>query len=146
VAITVSESPSVESFKSAWANMVEAIEPDIDMLPEPWKGTFSGPIQLLMSSTLALSIIPERRMWAIVEKVNFIYSLLKYPDFVNYDLNYIATHIGELFSMLELGMGIQGKFLLEGPMSRQFVHQTSRYIDSGMRPPRSRSGGMVHYE
>ena len=128
MSITISENPSVENFKSAWANMVEAIEPDIDMLPEPWKNIFEGPINLMMSSTLALSIIPERRMWAMIEKTNWIYSLLKYPDFINYDLGYIATQIGEFFSMLELNMSINGKFLLEGPMSRSFVSQTSRVI------------------
>ena len=132
--ITISESPAVESFKSAWANMVEAIEPDIDMLPEPWKSVFKGPIQLLISSNLALGIIPERRMWAMVEKVNWIYSLLKYPDFFNYDLEFIASQIGELFSMNHLGMARDGKFLLEGPMSRQFVHQTSRLLQEGTQP------------
>ena len=126
--ITVSESPAVESFKAAWSNMVEAIEPDIDMLPQPWKDVFKGPIDLMMSNTLALGIVPEKRMWAMIEKVNYIYSLLKYPDFVNYDLNYIASEIGEFFSMIELSMSIEGKFLLEGPMSRQFVTQTSRLI------------------
>ena len=85
--INISESPAVESFKAAWSNMVEAIEPDVDMLPQPWKDVFKGPIDLMMSSTLALGIIPERRMWPMIEKVNYIYSLLKYPDFVNYDLS-----------------------------------------------------------
>ena len=132
MAITISESPAVESFKSAWANMVEAIEPDLDMLPEPWKDVFQGPIDLMMSSTLALGVIPERRMWPMIEKVNYIYSILKYPDFVNYDLNYIASEIGEFFSMIELSMSINGKFLLEGPMSRQFVTQTQRMIQPQM--------------
>jgi len=146
MSITISESPAVESFKSAWANMVEAIEPDIDMLPEPWKNIFEGPISLMMSSTLALSIIPEKRMWAMIEKTNWIYSLLKYPDFINYDLSYIATQIGEFFSMLELSMSINGKFLLEGPMSRSFVTQTSRMIQPqttrqrGYRPPTAEGG------
>jgi len=143
--INISESPSVESFKSAWANMVEAIEPDIDMLPQPWKNIFQGPINLMMSSTLALSIIPEKRMWPMIEKINWIYSLLKYPDFVNYDLEYIATQIGEFFSMLELNMSINGQFLLEGPMSRSFVTQTSRMIQPQLSRrgyhPQSNTGG-----
>lgn len=143
MAITISESPAVESFKSAWANMVEAIEPDLDMLPEPWKDVFQGPIDLMMSSTLALGVIPERRMWPMIEKVNYIYSLLKYPDFVNYDLNYIASEIGEFFSMIELSMSINGKFLLEGPMSRQFITQTQHMIQPQMGGKRNvvRPGG-----
>ena len=149
--VTISESPAVESFKTAWANMVEAIEPDIEMLPEPWKGVFEGPIHLLMSSTLALGIIPEKRMWSMIEKVNYIYSLLKYPDFVNYDLTYIATEIGEFFSMIELSMAINGQFLLEGPMSKQFVTQTSRIVQpAGVRrgirgtAPVPTGGGMYY--
>ena len=128
MAIQITDSPSIESFKNAWANMVEAIEPDIERLPQPWRGVFQGPINLMISNTLALGIIPERRMWAMIQKVNYIYSLLKYPDFVNYDLNYIATHIGEFFSMIEMSMAIDGKFLLQGPMSHQFVMQTQRLI------------------
>jgi len=128
MAITLTESPGIEGFKAAWSNMVEAIEPDVDMLPEPWKSTFKGPIDLLMSHTLALGVIPKKRMWAMTEKVNYIYSLLKYPDFVNYDLNYVAVEIGELFSMIELSMSEEGKFLLEGPMSKQFVTQTQRML------------------
>ena len=112
--------------------MVGAIEPDIGMLPQPWKDVFKGPIDLMMSNTLALGIIPEKRMWAMTEKINYIYSLLKYPDFVNYDLNYIAIEIGEFFSMLITSMSIEGKFLLEGPMSRQFISQTSRLIQPPM--------------
>jgi len=132
--ITISENPAVESFKSAWTHMVEAIEPDVDMLPQPWKSIFEGPINLMMSSTLALGIIPERRMWPMIEKMNWIYNLLKYPDFINYDLSYIATQIGEFFSTIELSMSINGQFLLEGPMSRSFVSQTNRMI----QPPASK--------
>lgn len=130
--IRITESPAVESFKSAWANMVEAIEPDIDSLPEPWKSVFQGPITLLIGSKISLGIIPQKQLWAMKEKADYIYSLLKYPDFVDYSLEYIAIEIGEFFTMLGLGMSIDGKFVLEGPMSRQFSSstqtQTSRLI------------------
>jgi len=80
--ITVSESPSVEQFKSSWANMVEAIEPDIDRLPDPWRNTFEGILNLLMSNTLSLGIIPKKRMLAIHELHDWILNINKYPDFV----------------------------------------------------------------
>ena len=66
----------------------------------------------------------------MIEKANYIYSLLKYPDFVDYSLDYIATEIGEFFTMLGIGMSIDGKFVLEGPMSRQFSTstQTSKIV------------------
>lgn len=128
--VTVSESPAVESFKSAWANMIEAIEPDIDSLPSPWKEVFRGPITLLISSKISLGIIPQRQLWPMIEKADYIYSLLKYPDFVDYSLDYIVTEIGEFFTILGLGMSVDGKFVLEGPMSRQFSTstQTSRIV------------------
>jgi len=40
MSLTITERPDVTGFKSAWADMVEAIEPDIDSLPEPWKSVF----------------------------------------------------------------------------------------------------------
>lgn len=136
MAITVSESPSVEQFKSSWANMVEAIEPDIARLPEPWKGTFEGILNLLMSSTLSLGIIPEKRMLAFHGLHDWILSAYKYPDFFNYDLNYIACEVTKLFAMVEFSMSEKGRFLLEGPMSRQFMHQTQQVmqpVDRGRR-------------
>lgn len=143
MSIQITENPAMEGFKAAWGNMVEAIEPDIEMLPEPWKSIFEGPIRLMMSSTLALGIIPEKRMWAMTEKVNWIYSLLKYPDFVNYDLNYIATQIGDFFSMIELSMAHEGKFLLQGPMSSQFVTQTNKLLQPTISRTRR---GVQYYE
>ena len=128
MSIQISESPSVEGIKSTWANIVEAIEPDIDSLPNHWKEQFEGPIKLLIGSKISTSIIPQRQLYPLNEKVAYIYSLLKYPDFVDYNLEYIAVEIGEFFSMLGLSMSIEGKFVLEGPMSRQFSYQTSKLI------------------
>jgi len=101
MALKISESPDVEQFKSSWSNMVEAIGPDIDSLPKPWKETFEGVLNLLMSSTLSLGIIPKRRMLALHELHDWILSIYKYPDFVNYDLNYVACIVTKLFGMIE---------------------------------------------
>lgn len=138
MAITVSESPSVEQFKSSWSNMVEAIEPDIEKLSEPWRTTFEGILNLLMSNTLSLGIIPKRRMLAMHELHDWILNLNKYPDFVNYDLTWIASVVTKLFGMIEFSMSEEGKFLLEGPMSRQFMYQTSKVMQQGeiSRQPR----------
>ena len=144
MAITVSESPSVEQFKSSWANMVEAIEPDVARLPQPWKTTFEGLLNLLMSNTLSLGIIPKKRMMAMHELHDWILNLNKYPDFVNYDLTWIASVVTKLFGMIEFSMSEEGKFLLEGPMSRQFMYQTSKVMQQGevARSPRYiRRGG-----
>ena len=145
--ITISETPSVEQFKSSWANMVGAIEPDIERLPEPWKTTFEGILNLMMSSTLSLGIIPKRRMLAMHELHDWILNIYKYPDFVNYDLTWIASVVTKLFAMIELSMSEEGKFLLEGPMSRQFTYQTSRLLQQGGdKPSRYRRGVETRYE
>lgn len=128
MAITISENPSEERFKSSLANLVEAIEPDIDSLPEPWKDVFNNPMKLLMGSKISLGIIPDRRLWSHFEKISYIVYLLKYPDFINYDLQNIAAELTELFGLVNVGMAHDGKFLLEGPMSRQFVKQTQELV------------------
>jgi len=133
--ITLSESPSEERFKSSLANIIEAVEPDIDSLPEAWKEVFEGPIKLLMGSKTCIGIIPEKRQWAMNEKAFYILYLLKYPDFINYDLNTIAVELGEYYSLINTGMASEGKFLLEGPMSRQFIRQTQEILET---PPERR--------
>jgi len=128
MSITVSERPDVAGFKGAWADMVEAIEPDVDSLPEPWKNVFSGPLKLIIGSKLSLGIIPPRQMWPINEKISYIVSLLKYPDFVNYDLVYIAGELSELFGIISTSLSLNGSFVLEGPMSRHFSSQTQKIV------------------
>ena len=128
MSLTITERPDVTGFKSAWADMVEAIEPDIDSLPEPWRSVFGGPMKLLIGSKLSLGIIPPRQQWPINEKISYIVSLLKYPDFVNYDLTYIAGELSELFGIISLSLSLNGSFVLEGPMSRQFTSQTQKII------------------
>ena len=134
MAITISETPSEERFKSSLANIIEAIEPDIDSLPQPWKDIFEGPLKLLMGSKTCLGIISERKQWAFYEKLVYILYLLKYPDFIDYDLNVIATEMGEYFGLINIGMALDGKFLLEGPMSKQFIKQTQELV----QPPERR--------
>lgn len=138
MSITVSESPNIDQFKSNWGHMVRAIEPDIAKLPEPWKGTFEGILDLLMSSTLSLGIIPKRRMLAIHELHAWILSINKYPDFFNYDLTWIASEVTKLFGMIELSMSEEGRFLLEGPMSRQFSYSTQKLMSQSEATRKSR--------
>ena len=128
MSVTISENPGVEGFKGSWANMVEAIEADIDSLPSYWRREFEGPIKILISSKISLSIFPKRFLEPIVGKAEYVYSLLKHPDFVDYNLSYIAIEIGEFLTFLGLCMSVDGKFVLEGPMSRHFSHQTSKLL------------------
>jgi len=124
LAITISEHASEERLKSNLADILEAVEPDIESLPQVWKDVFEGPQKLLIGSKISLGIIPEKRQFPIIQKADYIVSLIKSADFVNYDLSYISAEVTELFIIINTGMALNGKFLLEGPMSRQYIKQT----------------------
>jgi len=142
MAITITEDPNIEQFKSNWGKMVGAIEPDIRRLPDPWKETFQGIIDIMMSSTMSLGIIPKKRMYAIYELHSWILNINKYPDFVNYDLTWIASLVAELFGgLIEMSMAEEGRFLLEGPMSRQFMYSQQRTSTHTEPMARSRFSG-----
>ena len=47
MSITISETPSVERLKSTWAQIVLALEPLVDTLPEPYKSFFDSPVKLM---------------------------------------------------------------------------------------------------
>jgi len=48
--------------------------------------------------------------------------------------------------MIEFSMSEEGRFLLEGPMSKQFTYQTSRLMQTGetSRQPRYTRGGQQY--
>lgn len=133
MAVRISEEPTVDQMKSQWAGMVMALRPDIEILPEPWKSAIKGPTNLMIDSKTSLGIIPEKRLWATVEHAEYIHDLItKYGDLLGEDpVRYIINEIGKYFSILNIGMCLNGRFVLEGPMSSQFVTQTSKLIQVG---------------
>ena len=129
--ITVSETPTGRGMDASWGNIVTALEPDIESLPEEWKVLFEGPIKLLMGSKVSLAILPDKRVWSTMELANYILTLLKYPDFVSYEPYMIAILCGKYFNMLSTSMSVNGRFLLEGPMSQQYTKQVSEFVGVG---------------
>lgn len=130
--IHISEEHSVDRLKGGWAQIVLALEPLTDTLPEPYKSFFNSPVKLLIGNKISLAIIPPRHMWSYIEHVELIYSYIKYIDHLGYDLDFILLEISSFLSRLGLSMSFNGKFLLEGPMSQQTAIQKSEISQIGV--------------
>ena len=113
-----------------WAQIVLALEPLTETLPEPYKSFFESPIKLLIGNKISLAIIPPSHMYSYIEQVNLIYTYLENIDYLGYDLDFVMLEISRFLSRLGLSMSANGKFLLEGPMSQhtQTTKQTAEYI------------------
>lgn len=130
--IQVSETPSIETLKSRWAQIVLALEPLTDTLNEPYKSFFNSPIKLLIGNKISLAIIPPKHMWSYIQHVNYIYSLIKHIDHIGYDVDYVLTEVSYFLSRLGLSMSVNGEFLIKGPMSHTTVHQRQEVMHMGL--------------
>ena len=129
--ITVGDSSSSTGhMRAVWENILLALEPLTKTLPEPYRSFFESPIKLLIGNKISLAIIPPSHMYSYIEHVNYIYSLLENIDYIGYDLDFVMLEISRFLSRLGLSMSVNGKFLLEGPMSQQtqVSKQTAEYI------------------
>lgn len=131
MAITVSEqSSSISNMKAMWAQVVLALEPLTETLPEPYRSFFESPIKLLIGNKISLAVIPPKHMYSYIEHVNLIYTYLENIDYLGYDLDFVMLEISRFLSRLGLSMSVNGVFLLEGPMSQQtqVTKQKAEYI------------------
>ena len=131
MAITVSEqSSSISNMKAMWAQVVLALEPLTETLPEPYRSFFESPIKLLIGNKISLDVIPPKHMYSYIEHVNLIYTYLENIDYLGYDLDFVMLEISRFLSRLGLSMSVNGVFLLEGPMSQQtqVTKQKAEYI------------------
>lgn len=131
MAITVSEqTSSISHMKAMWAQIVLALEPLTETLPEPYRSFFESPIKLLIGNKISLAVIPPRHMYSYIEHVNLIYTYLENIDYLGYDLDFVMLEISRFLSRLGLSMSVNGVFLLEGPMSQQtqVTKQRAEYI------------------
>lgn len=126
--ITVGESPSIDRLKSTWAQIVLALEPLTDTLPEPYKSFFDSPVKLLIGNKISLAIIPPSHMWSYIEHVDLIYNLLENIDYFGYDIDFVLFELSFFLSRLGLSMSTGGEFLIRGPMSVQTVHQRQELV------------------
>ena len=116
--------------KAMWAQIVLALEPLTETLPEPYRSFFESPIKLLIGNKISLAVIPPKHMYSYIEHVNLIYSYLENIDYLGYDLDFVMLEISRFLSRLGLSMSVNGVFLLEGPMSQQtqVTKQRAEYI------------------
>ena len=131
MAITVSEqTSSISHMKAMWAQIVLALEPLTETLPEPYRSFFESPIKLLIGNKISLAVIPPKHMYSYIEHVNLIYTYLENIDYLGYDLDFVMLEISRFLSRLGLSMSVNGVFLLEGPMSQQtqVTKQKAEYI------------------
>jgi len=131
LAITISEqTSSISHMKAMWAQIVLALEPLTETLPEPYRSFFESPIKLLIGNKISLAVIPPRHMYSYIEHVNLIYTYLENIDYLGYDLDFVMLEISRFLSRLGLSMSVNGVFLLEGPMSQQtqVTKQKAEYI------------------
>ena len=131
MAITVSEqTSSISHMKAMWAQIVLALEPLTETLPEPYRSFFESPIKLLIGNKISLGVIPPKHMYSYIEHVNLIYTYLENIDYLGYDLDFVMLEISRFLSRLGLSMSVNGVFLLEGPMSQQtqVTKQRAEYI------------------
>jgi len=131
MAITVSEqTSSISHMKAMWAQIVLALEPLTETLPEPYRSFFESPIKLLIGNKISLAVIPPKHMYSYIEHVNLIYTYLENIDHLGYDLDFVMLEISRFLSRLGLSMSVNGVFLLEGPMSQQtqVTKQKAEYI------------------
>lgn len=131
MAITVSEqTSSISNMKAMWAQIVLALEPLTETLPEPYRSFFESPIKLLIGNKISLAVIPPKHMYSYIEHVNLIYTYLENIDYLGYDLDFVMLEISRFLSRLGLSMSVNGVFLLEGPMSQQtqVTKQKAEYI------------------
>jgi len=129
--ITVSEqASSISNMKAMWAQIVLALEPLTETLPEPYRSFFESPIKLLIGNKISLAVIPPKHMYSYIEHVNLIYTYLENIDYLGYDLDFVMIEISRFLSRLGLSMSVNGVFLLEGPMSQQtqVTKQRAEYI------------------
>ena len=131
MAITVSEqTSSISHMKAMWAQIVLALEPLTETLPEPYRSFFESPIKLLIGNKISLAVIPPKHMYSYIEHVNLIYTYLENIDYLGYDLDFVMLEISRFLSRLGLSMSVNGEFLINGPMSQQtqVTKQRAEYI------------------
>lgn len=137
VDLKISESQE-NQLRSTWAQIILALEPLTDTMPEPYRSFFNSPVKLLIGYKISLAIIPPRHMWSYIQHVQLIYSYLQNIDYLGYDLDFILMEISYFLSRLGLSMSVNGAFLMEGPMSHQTVYQRQELV--GVTPEYMQGG------
>ena len=112
---------SSEDIRGSWKQIVYALEPLTDTLPEPYKSYFKSPVKLLIGKDISLANIPQRHMYSYIQQAEYILTLIYYADII--DINFILREVSKYLNRLGLSMSEDGLFMKYGPMGYQQVTQ-----------------------
>jgi hypothetical protein len=124
--------------RGSWKQIVYALEPLTDTLPEPYRDYFKSPVKLLIGKDISLANIPRHHMYSYIQQAEYILSLIYYADII--DINFILREVSKYLNRLGLSMSTDGIFMKYGPMGYQQL--TQRYQTVGI-PERTRRRGQT---
>jgi len=122
-----------DAVRGSWKQIVYALEPLTDTLPDPYSDYFRSPVKLLIGKDISLANIPPRHMYSYIEQAEYILTLIYYADVISID--FILREVSKYLNRLGLSMSEDGIFMKYGPMGYQQV--TQRLVSVGM-PERQR--------
>lgn len=130
------EPVSSDDIRGSWKQIVYALEPLTDTLPEPYRSYFKSPVKLLIGKDISLANIPSRHMYSYIQQAEYILTLIYYADII--DIRFILRNVSQYLNRLGLSMSEDGLFMKYGPMGYQQI--TQRLVSAGMpeRPTRRR--------
>ena len=123
-----------DSIRSGWKQIVYALEPLTDTLPQPYREYFKSPVKLLIGKDISLANIPPRHMYSYIQQAECILTWIYYADVV--DIRFILREVSKYLNRLGLSMSENGIFMKYGPMGYQQV--TQRLVQSVGMPERNR--------
>jgi len=132
--IVTGEPYTSDDIRGQWKQIVYALEPLTDTLPEPYRTYFRSPVKLLIGKDISLANIPPRHMYSYVSQAEYILTLIYYSDII--DINFILRNVSQYLNRLGLSMSTDGLFMKYGPMGYQ--HVTQRLVQSAGMPERRR--------
>jgi hypothetical protein len=122
--IELRETPSAESAKTSWSQVMMALQPIIHKsLPQDDKDYFNGILNFLIGKEPRISNIDKKIMFLYIRKGRIITKLFYNRQI--WDMNYIRRKLIEYLNELALSLGEDGLFIKYGigGYSRQFVEQ-----------------------
>ena len=131
---------SSEGIRQGWKQIVYALEPLTDTLPEPYRNYFKSPIKLLIGKDISLANIHPSHMYSYIQQAEYILTLIYYADVI--DINFILREVSKYLNRLGLSMSENGLFMKYGPMGFQQV--TQRLVSVGV-PERPKNTSKYKY-
>ena len=122
------EPVSSDAIRQSWKQIVYALEPLTDTLPEPYRSYFRSPVKLLIGKDISLANIHPRHMYSYIEQAEYILTLIYYAGVV--DIKFILREVSKYLNRLGLSMSENGLFMKYGPMG--FQHITQRMVSAGV--------------